>query len=73
MKPKWTGELIAKMHVNEVSATELAQYMGVSKQYISYLLNNKRKTKNAEIVLNLAVDQLIQQKRGDSSAKSRLD
>lgn len=73
MRPLWTGKLKGKMHNNGITCTELAEYMGVSKQYISYLLGGKRQTKNAAIRLNIAVDQIIKSKRGETDAESRVN
>ena len=71
LRPLWTGKLKGKMHNSGITCTELAEYMGVSKQYISYLLSGKRQTKNAAIRLNIAVDQIIESKRGETNAESR--
>lgn len=56
---KWTGELIGKMHNHKVSLQELADELGMTKGYVSMILNCQRKPPNAEERLTSAVDRLI--------------
>lgn len=55
MKDKWTGDAMAIMHVNEISALSLAEELGWNPKYLSAVLNCKRRPKNAE---NLVMDAL---------------
>ena len=43
MPEVWTGELIGKMHNAKVTYDDLAAEMGVTKSYISMILNGTRK------------------------------
>ena len=45
MNEKWTGVLIGKMHNERVTYQEMAEEMGVTKSYISMILNGSRKPK----------------------------
>ena len=64
MQEEWTGNLIGTMHNNEITYDELAQEMGISKSYISKILNGKRKPLNIQENMQDAVDSIIQRKRG---------
>lgn len=56
---KWTGELIGKMHNHKVTLQELADQMGMTKGYVSMILNCQRKPPNAEERFNAALDEII--------------
>lgn len=43
MPEKWTGRLIGDMHNSKITYDELAAEMGVTKSYISMILNGNRK------------------------------
>ena len=42
MPEKWTGALIGKMHNSKITYDEVAAELGVTKCYISMILNGKR-------------------------------
>lgn len=60
--PKWTGELIGKMHNNKVFKLELAEHMGLSVEYVSMVLNGRRTPPDAEERFNKAVDEIIRER-----------
>lgn len=59
MVEKWTGRLIGKMHNNGISISDLASELGVTKSYISMILNGARKPTDAKARLEAAVDAII--------------
>ena len=59
---QWTAEVIAKMHMESISQSELAKKMGYSCQWVSMVLNGKRSPEGAEIKFRAALDELIQEK-----------
>lgn len=65
MPEKWTGNLIAKMHNNQISATELATEAGFTKAYISMILNGHRNPPGMQKTLEEAVARLIARKKAD--------
>ncbi len=67
MPEKWTGRLIGKMHNARVTFEELAGEMGVTKSYISMLLNGKRKPEGIQKRMEAALDAILQ-KRSDNSS-----
>lgn len=45
MREAWTGELVGRMHVEEVTQDDLAKEMKCTKSYVSRLLNGTRTPK----------------------------
>ena len=46
MPETWTGNLIGDMHNKGITYDDLAAEMGVTKSYVSMILNGKRKPKD---------------------------
>lgn len=63
MPEKWTGALIGKMHNEGITYDQLAAEMGVTKPYISMLLNGKRNPPGVKDRMESAVDRIVA-KRG---------
>lgn len=59
MPEKWTGDLIGKMHNNKITYEALGEKLGMTKAYISMILNGTRKPAGARERLEAAVDELI--------------
>lgn len=59
---QWTGELIGRMHNAGVTANELAAHMGVTKVYISLILNCKRRPKDAQERLEKAFAEILEKR-----------
>lgn len=64
--PKWTAKLVGKMHINRVSTTELANKMGVSRQYAWRILNGERTPAGAEQRFNQAFDEILKERAGNA-------
>lgn len=43
-KPEWAADLIGDMFRNDVSQTELAEKIGVSRSYLNLVFSGKKKT-----------------------------
>ena len=67
MKDLWTGELVGKMHVAEITLEDLGKEMGLSKAYISQILNGVRKPPNAKERLNAAFDAIVRKRKEGST------
>ena len=67
MPEKWTGKLIGKMHNAGVTYQELANEMGVTKPYVSMLLNSKRSPEGVQERMESAFRALLQKRNGESS------
>lgn len=58
MLAQWVGELVGEMHRHKISKTELAQELGVSREYVSMVLNGHRTPAGAEQKLRDALESL---------------
>lgn len=63
MKANWTGDLIGKMHVHEVTYDELAEELGVCKSYVSMILNGKRNPHDAKERFQAALDNILMKRK----------
>ena len=59
MPEEWTGNLIGKMHNNRITYDALGEKVGMTKSYISMILNGTRKPVGIREKLEAAVDELI--------------
>lgn len=59
MPEKWTGELIGKMHNNKITYDKLAKQLGVTKAYVSMVLNGARNPAEAKERFERALTELI--------------
>ena len=62
MPEKWTGLLIGRMHNERITYDELAKELGVTKSYVSMILNGRRAPNDACERMNGAVDCIIQKR-----------
>lgn len=69
MVEKWTGRLIGKMHNNGVSNADLAAELGITKAYVSMILNGARKPPDAKSRLEAAVDAIIARRKVEAEEK----
>lgn len=63
MPDAWTGVLVGKMHNKGVTYDELAAQLGVSKGYVSMVLNGARKPADARQRFNDAFAAIVESKR----------
>lgn len=56
---QWTGRIIGKMHIHQVSQMELAEQLGMTPEYVGKVLNGKRESPNAKERFNAALDEII--------------
>ena len=58
MPAKWTGDVVAALHINGITQAELAAKMGVTVPYISMLLNGKKNSAGAQDRMMEAIQQI---------------
>lgn len=63
MRDKWTGVLIGKMHNANVTLDDLATELGMTKGYISMILNGRRKPPEAKQRLQAAFESILQKRK----------
>ena len=56
---KWTGNLVGLMHDHKITKSQLAEHLGVSREYVSMVLNGHRAPMGAEEKFRSAVEQII--------------
>lgn len=59
MLAQWTGDFVGRMHRHRVTITQLAREMGVTREYLSMILNGHREPDCIEQRMNDALDNLI--------------
>ena len=65
MPEKWTGRLIGKMHNEMVSQDDLAKELGVTKAYISMILNSRRRPDGIQQRMEDAFESVVNKRKGD--------
>ena len=65
----WIAEAVGKMHVNKITQKELAKKMSVTNDYVSMILLEKKKPKNAEERILKAIDEIIEERCNTSVSK----
>lgn len=63
MPDAWTGNLVGKMHNKRVTYDDLADELGVTKSYISMVMNGKRKPKGCRERFEKAVNDIIARRK----------
>jgi predicted transcriptional regulator len=66
MPEKWTGNLVGRMHNENITFENLANELGVTKAYVSMVLNGKRKPNNIRKRMESAVDSIILKRRSQA-------
>lgn len=61
MLAQWICDLVGKMHKWKISKKALAEYLGVTPEYVSMILNGHREPAGAEVKFRAAVDALVAQ------------
>lgn len=59
MSAQWTSEIVGKLHAHKATQAQLADFMGVTPEYVSMVLNGKREPKGAEQTFRVAVERMV--------------
>ena len=62
MLAQWIGDFVGKMHRHKVTITQISQELGLTREYLSLILNGHREPPGAEQRLNDALDRVIDKK-----------
>jgi hypothetical protein len=60
MLAQWIGDFVGRMHRNRVTITQISQEMGVTREYLSMILNGHREPPDIEKRVNDALDSVIE-------------
>lgn len=58
----WIANAVGLMHINKIGNKELAKKLGVTAEYVSMLLNGKKKPISAEKRIMTAISDIIQER-----------
>ena len=61
-KLSWQAKLIGRMHDRRVTRVEVARELGVTKAYVTMILNGRRNPPNAEAKLNWALEKVLERR-----------
>lgn len=59
MPEEWTGDVLREMHINRVTAKEVAEELGVTKSYISMVMNGKKNPAGMEQRMRDAIHAIV--------------
>ena len=65
MLAQWRGDLVGRMHLHRITITQLGQEMGVTREYLSMILNGHRDPDGIEQRMNDALGRLIEKKAAE--------
>ena len=60
MLAQWIGDFVGRMHRHRVTITQLAQEMGITREYLSLILNGHREPPGIEKRMNDALHSVIE-------------
>lgn len=64
MLAEWIGNFVGQLHCHKVTKTQIAQELGVTKEYLSAILNGHREPAGIEQRLYEALNSILK-KRGE--------
>lgn len=63
MPEHWTGRVIGRMHNHNITMQELADRMGITRAYVSLLLNSKRNPPGIREKMESTVAEMIKERK----------
>lgn len=61
-RSKWTGDIVALLHVHKISQKELAAELGVTHNWVSSILNEKRYSPDIEHRMRVAIESILERR-----------
>lgn len=68
MPEEWTGHLVGKMHNERIAYRDLANELGVTRPYVSMILNGKRSPVGIRRRMEEAVDRLVERRLAEQDS-----
>ena len=62
---EWIAEAVGKMHINKITQSQLAEKMGVTREYVVMILNGRKSPEDAERRIMQAIDEIIAERDAD--------
>lgn len=60
MPAQWTANIVGQMHLHKITKTQLAEEMGVSREYLSMVLNGHREPAGIEQRMRDALARIVE-------------
>ena len=60
MLAQWIGDFVGRMRCHRVTITQISKEMGVTREYLSMILNGHREPQGIEKRMNDALDSVIE-------------
>lgn len=70
MLAQWIGDFVGQMHCHKVSITRIAQEMGVTREYLSAILNGHKETPGMEVRLYAALDSVVKKRKASEGKET---
>lgn len=70
MKPKWSGSLISKMHVYEITLDDVSAKAKIAKTYVCAILNGKRVSITAREKIENAINELVEERKYEADTST---
>jgi transcriptional regulator with XRE-family HTH domain len=61
MLAQWTADLVGQMHKFKITKSRLADHMGMTREYVSMVLNGHREPADAEERFKAALAEIIEE------------
>ena len=65
MIAQWVCDFVGRLHQHRITITQLSNEMGVTREYLSMILNGHREPPGIEQRMNTALDSIIAKRKGD--------
>ena len=70
MLAQWLGDFVGQMHRHRVSITQIAQEMGVTREYLSAILNGHREPAGIKARLYAALNSIVEKRKAAEQANT---
>ena len=70
MLAQWTSDLVGQMHKHKVSQMQLADEMGMTREYVSMVLNGHREPAGAESKFFAAFQRIVDRLNSDGGQEA---
>lgn len=68
MPAQWTARIIGQMHLNDITAKQLAAEANLHPKYLSHVLNSNESPKGTEEKLTAALERIIARKSQEAGS-----
>lgn len=59
---QWIADAVGRMHIHKITQTDIANNLGVTREYVSMILRGVKTPKRAKERINRAINEIIAEK-----------